>query len=109
MRYILEAHILEDVNKCVLALEEGDAETLGRTSDAISGRSARVCSVVTAEMDNYDPCVYTQQVLKAVGALKDQGIFAMYFNCCCVLNFDWESICGAEERKSTLKKYAARK
>ncbi|RWS14752.1 alpha-catenin-like protein [Dinothrombium tinctorium] len=69
---VSENHILEDVNKCVLALQEGDGDTLDRTAGAIRGRSARVCNVVTAEMDNYEPGVYTDRVLDAVVALRDQ-------------------------------------
>lgn len=68
-----ENHILEDVNKCVLALQEGDADTLDRTAGAIRGRSSRVCNVVVAEMDNYDPGIYTERVLEAVKVLRDQG------------------------------------
>lgn len=70
---------MEDVNKCVLALQEGDADTLDRTAGAIRGRSARVCNVVGAEMDNYEPCIYTKRVLEAVKVLRDQG---KSFNIC---------------------------
>ena len=69
---VSENHILEDVNKCVLALQEGDADTLDRTASGIRGRSARVCNVVTAEMDNYEPCIYTKRVLEAVKVLNEQ-------------------------------------
>ena len=68
-----ENHILEDVNKCVLALQEGDADTLDRTAGAIRGRSARVANVVGQEMDNYEPGIYTERVLEAVKVLRDQG------------------------------------
>jgi len=70
---ILESHILEDVNKCVLALQEGSADPLDRTAGAIRGRSARVCNVVAAEMDNYEPGIYTERVLEAIKVLRDQG------------------------------------
>ncbi|XP_073848566.1 catenin alpha isoform X2 [Musca autumnalis] len=69
---VSENHILEDVNKCVMALQMGDAEVLRVTSGAIQGRSARVCNVVEAEMDNYEPCIYTKRVLEAVKVLRDQ-------------------------------------
>lgn len=69
---VSENHILEDVNKCVLALQEGDADTLDRTASGIRGRSTRVCNVVTAEMDNYEPCIYTKRVLEAVKVLNEQ-------------------------------------
>ena len=69
-----EGHILEDVNKCVLALQERDADMLDRTAGAIRGRSARVVNVVSAEMDNYEPGVYTERVMEAVLVLRDQGL-----------------------------------
>lgn len=69
---VSENHILEDVNKCVLALQEGDPEALDRTASGIQGRSNRVCNVVTAEMDNYEPCIYTKRVLEAVKVLNEQ-------------------------------------
>ncbi|KAG1678666.1 Catenin alpha [Nymphon striatum] len=69
---ITENHILEDVNKCVLALQEGDADALDRTAGAIRGRSARVCNVVTSEMDNYEPGIYTERVIEAVNVLNSQ-------------------------------------
>lgn len=69
---VSENHILEDVNKCVLALQEGDGDTLDRTAGAIRGRSARVCNVVSSEMDNYEPGIYTDRVLEAVTVLRDQ-------------------------------------
>lgn len=100
-----ENHILEDVNKCVVALQEGDADSLDRTAGAIRGRAARyllytfflinsgliylflinvyffrVCSVVTQEMDNYEPCIYTKRVLEAVNVLCDQGMFFRHLN-----------------------------
>jgi catenin alpha len=69
---VSESHILEDVNKCVLALQQGDADTLDRTANAIRGRAARVCNVVQAEMDNYEPGLYTEKVMDAVAQLKAQ-------------------------------------
>lgn len=82
---ILESHILEDVNKCVLALQEGSADPLDRTAGAIRGRSARVCNVVAAEMDNYEPGIYTERVLEAIKVLRDQGIFIKNL---CVIRFN---------------------
>ena len=72
---VSESHILEDVNKCVLWLQEGDADALDRTAGAIRGRCARVANVVTAEMDNYEHgTVYTDRVMEAVSMLRDQGM-----------------------------------
>jgi len=71
---VSENHILEDVNKCCLALQEGDSETLGRIAGAIRGRSSRIGDVVAAEMDNYEPGLYTEKVLDAVRVLKGEYI-----------------------------------
>lgn len=69
-----ENHILEDVNKCVIALQEKDVDGLDRTAGAIRGRAARVVHVVTSEMDNYEPGVYTEKVLEATKLLTDTGM-----------------------------------
>ena len=68
-----ENHILEDVNKCVIALQEKDVDGLDRTAGAIRGRAARVVHVVTSEMDNYEPGIYTEKVLEATKLLTNQG------------------------------------
>lgn len=75
----LENHILEDVNKCVIALQEKDVDGLDRTAGAIRGRAARVVHVVTSEMDNYEPGVYTEKVLEATKLLSDTGTAKIFF------------------------------
>lgn len=68
---VSESHILEDINRCVIAAsQERDAESVDRTAGAIRGRCARVANVVEAEMENYEPGVYTSRVLGAVAALR---------------------------------------
>ncbi|KAK2536706.1 catenin alpha-2 [Columba guinea] len=66
-----ENHILEDVNKCVIALQEGDVDTLDRTAGAIRGRAARVIHIINAEMENYETGVYTEKVLEATKLLSE--------------------------------------
>uniref|UniRef100_A0A8C4XE31 Catenin alpha-2 n=1 Tax=Erpetoichthys calabaricus TaxID=27687 RepID=A0A8C4XE31_ERPCA len=68
---VSENHILEDVNKCVIALQEGDVDTLDRTAGAIRGRAARVVHIINAEMENYEPGVYTERVLEAIKLLSE--------------------------------------
>uniref|UniRef100_A0A672QPM2 Catenin alpha-2 n=1 Tax=Sinocyclocheilus grahami TaxID=75366 RepID=A0A672QPM2_SINGR len=68
---VSENHILEDVNKCVIALQEGDVDTLDRTAGAIRGRAARVVHIINAEMENYEPGVYTERVLESIKLLSD--------------------------------------
>merc|ERR1719260_564565 len=48
---VSENHILEDVNRCCLALQERDGVTLDRVAGAIRGRSGRISGVVTQEME----------------------------------------------------------
>ncbi|XP_039631460.1 catenin alpha-1 [Polypterus senegalus] len=69
---VSENHILEDVNKCVIALQEKDVDGLDRTAGAIRGRATRVVQVVTSEMDNYEPGVYTEKVLEATKMLTEK-------------------------------------
>jgi len=64
---------LEDVNKCIAAVQEQDPETLDRTAGSIQGRVARVTDVVSSEMNEYEPGVYTDYVMDAVKDLRDQG------------------------------------
>lgn len=75
-----ENHILEDVNKCVIALQEKDVDGLDRTAGAIRGRAARVIHVVTSEMDNYEPGVYTEKVLEATKLLSNTGTLSSSFS-----------------------------
>ncbi|XP_018776368.3 catenin alpha-3 isoform X1 [Serinus canaria] len=67
---VSESHILEDVNRCIVALREQDAEGLDRAAGAIRGRAARVAHVVVGEMDNYEPGAYTQGVMGHVQQLS---------------------------------------
>ncbi|KAK2092750.1 Catenin alpha-2 [Saguinus oedipus] len=74
--FVMENHILEDVNKCVIALQEGDVDTLDRTAGAIRGRAARVIHIINAEMENYEAGVYTEKVLEATKLLSETGVDA---------------------------------
>jgi len=69
---VSENHILEDVNTCVTSMQNGDIDSMDRTAGAIRGRCGRICAVVTAEMDNYEPGYYTERVLDTVGLLSGQ-------------------------------------
>ncbi|XP_058697802.1 catenin alpha-3 isoform X1 [Poecile atricapillus] len=67
---VSESHILEDVNRCIVALREQDAEGLERAAGAIRGRAARVAHIVTGEMDSYEPGAYTEGVMVHVQHLS---------------------------------------
>ena len=67
---VSENHILEDVNSCVTACQTKDLDSIDRTAGAIRGRCGRICAVVTAEMDNFEPGYYTERVLDSVDLLS---------------------------------------
>eukprot|EP00096_Caligus_rogercresseyi_P008840 TRINITY_DN2865_c0_g1_i1.p1 TRINITY_DN2865_c0_g1~~TRINITY_DN2865_c0_g1_i1.p1 ORF type:complete len:833 (-),score=227.33 TRINITY_DN2865_c0_g1_i1:839-3337(-) len=69
---VSENHILEDVNNCVAALQSGDVGGLDRMATSIQGRSSRICNVVSAEMDNYEPGIYTERVNEAIRILRGE-------------------------------------
>jgi len=74
----VEGHILEDVNKCVLALQQRDTDMFDRTAGAIRGRCSRVCNVVAAEVLNFAAGPYTDRVMETVIELRDRSK-ALYY------------------------------
>lgn len=71
--FLTESHILEDVNKCIIALRDQDADNLDRAAGAIRGRAARVAHIVAGEMDSYEPGAYTEGVMRNVNLLTSIG------------------------------------
>ncbi|KAM9011708.1 catenin alpha-3 isoform 4-T4 [Ara ararauna] len=71
---VSESHILEDVNKCIIALREQNADNLDRAAGAIRGRASRVAHIVSGEMDNYEPGTYTEEVMSNVQYLTKSVI-----------------------------------
>merc|ERR1719471_1484124 len=52
---VVENHVLDDVKLCCKAMESQDLPLLIRSSRAIYQRCGRLCDVVTADMDRYEP------------------------------------------------------
>ncbi|KAM6263831.1 catenin alpha-3 isoform 1-T1 [Spheniscus humboldti] len=71
---VSESHILEDVNKCIIALREQNVDNLDRAAGAIRGRASRVAHIVSGEMDNYEPGAYTEGVMTNVQYLTKNVI-----------------------------------
>ncbi|XP_069720108.1 catenin alpha-3 isoform X2 [Phaenicophaeus curvirostris] len=71
---VSESHILEDVNKCIIALREQNVDDLDRAAGAIRGRASRVAHIVSGEMDNYEPGAYTEGVMTNVRYLTKSVI-----------------------------------
>uniref|UniRef100_U3KEL6 Catenin alpha 3 n=2 Tax=Ficedula albicollis TaxID=59894 RepID=U3KEL6_FICAL len=59
---VSESHILEDVNRCIVALRERDAEGLERAAGAVRGRAARLALAVAGDMESYEPGAFTRRV-----------------------------------------------
>ncbi|XP_070608267.1 catenin alpha-3 isoform X1 [Erythrolamprus reginae] len=71
---VSEGHILEDVNKCIIALREQNPDELDCAAGAIRGRAARVVNIVSGEMDNYETGAYTEAVMRNVCYLSNAVI-----------------------------------
>ena len=65
-------HMRIKIKPCFFSLKNKEVETLDSTAGAIRGRSGRICNVVEAEMDNYEPGLYTERVLEAVKLLTQR-------------------------------------
>ena len=65
-------HLASSAPKKIIQLKAGDVDGLDRTAGAIRGRSTRICGVVSAEMDNYEPGYYTGRVMEAVKLLSER-------------------------------------
>lgn len=71
---VSESHILEDVKKCVEALQSVAADELDRAAGSIRGRVGRVCTVVLAELAHIEPDLYADRVKQSVSELKDRAL-----------------------------------
>jgi len=67
---VTEAHILDDIKKCVLALQDRDAAMLADSALMVQGRSNRVCDAVLRDLTNYQEDVYTERVREGVNVLR---------------------------------------
>ena len=68
---VSESHMLDDVNKCVFALQDREGEELDKTAAVVRGRANRICHVVSQEMDALQPSAYTDETMQAVYAFRD--------------------------------------
>ena len=71
--FLSEQHILEDVNRCINALQDRDLETVDRTAGQIHGRTKRVGDVVKDEMENYQKGPYTDNVMRTVNRMNTES------------------------------------
>ena len=67
---VCENHILEDINKCITSIRQENHVELVKTAAFIANRANRICDLVTAEMDNYEPCEFTQNVIGTAFMLR---------------------------------------
>mgnify|MGYP003327059751 CR=1 FL=1 len=69
---VSEQHILEDITACVTALQASNADELDQYAGKITGRVKRVCAVVEAEMDNYEPDMNTEHCKELAISLREK-------------------------------------
>lgn len=67
---VSEKHIAEDLKACLDAIAGRDELMLDQTAGAIRGRSLRVCDVVDADLESYQPSMYTEQIRQAVKKVR---------------------------------------
>ena len=67
---VVENHVLEDVKHCCQSMENQELAQLARYSRAIYQRCGRLCDVVSADMERYEPGLYTDRVCEAVKILR---------------------------------------
>lgn len=68
---VLDNQTYDEMNEFVKALQERDVNKIETLSGSIQKRLERICDVVSVEMDNYIPCLYTRNVLEAVKILNN--------------------------------------
>ena len=56
---VSEAHILEDVTSCVVALQQGNPEMLDRKGGDLRGRTARICQVCISQLSYLTDTAYS--------------------------------------------------
>ena len=71
---VSESQILEDVRDSCIALRERDLERLTKLSKSVEARTVRISEVVQAEMEKYEPGLYTETVLEAVRVLQTRHV-----------------------------------
>ena len=74
---VVENNVLEDVKRCCGAMENREISRLARRSRAIYQRCGRLCDVVTADMERFEPGVFTHRVLESVRVLR-QDIMVLF-------------------------------
>ena len=71
---VSESHILEDLRASCIALRERDVERLTELSQSVEARTVRISEVVQAEMERYEPGLYTETVMEAVTRLHTSHV-----------------------------------
>ena len=71
---VSESHILEDLRASCIALRERDVERLTELSQSVEARTVRISEVVQAEMERYEPGLYTETVMEAVTRLRTSHV-----------------------------------
>ena len=74
---VVENNVLSDVRRCCGAMEDRKISLLTSRSRAIYQRCGRLCDVVTADMERFEPGLFTERVLQSVRILR-QDIMSVF-------------------------------
>lgn len=69
---VSESQILEDINKCIIALNNLNAIEFKYSSDQVKDRTYRVCDMVQSEINNYEQCNFTNKITDSVKILRNK-------------------------------------
>lgn len=69
---VYEYKIYQSLNRCILALANLNVVELNSNANQVVRETLRVCDVVHAEMNNYEPCEFTNKIDDSVRVLRDK-------------------------------------
>ena len=70
--YVCEHELFIDLNRSIRALNERDLDTFDEFNQRVISRTYRICDVVQYEMNNYEPCEFTNKVYQQVSIIRNK-------------------------------------
>lgn len=73
---LAESQILQDLNKCIVAMNNLKALEFELASNQVVARTNRVCDLIMMEIFNYEPCDFTDKIAQSVKLLRNEILLA---------------------------------
>lgn len=67
-----ESQILQDLNRCIVAMNNFQASEFKLASDQVIARTNRVCDLILMEIFNYEPCDFTDKIDQSVRLVRNE-------------------------------------